>query len=233
MRKKIIGMNKVIEHFETEAKEFDGNIQKIIPFYNQMVNAVVDSIHFEKDSAIRIIDLGCGTGTIAEKISEKFRNSKIYCLDIASNMIDIARHKLSGCTGIEFIHGDFCKIEFNNKFDVVVSSLALHHIENDQCKREFYKKIYDNLTISGLFINADVVLASAEYHQIINMIRWIEFMNKNVSQDEIFGNWIPKYKAADRPAKLMDQLKWLEDIGFKSVDVFWKYYNFSVYGGIK
>jgi tRNA (cmo5U34)-methyltransferase len=58
-------------------------------------------------------------------------------------------------------------------------------------------------------------------------------MNKIVSKDEILNYWIPKYKEEDRPAKLMDQLKWLEDIGFKSVDVIWKYYNFSVYGGIK
>jgi tRNA (cmo5U34)-methyltransferase len=111
--------------------------------------------------------------------------------------------------------------------------LALHHLENDNCKKEFYTKIHDILTDFGLFINADVVLASTNYQQNINMNRWIEFMNKSISKDEIIDNWIPKYQAEDRPARLMDQLKWLEDIGFKSVDVIWKYYNFCVYGGFK
>jgi tRNA (cmo5U34)-methyltransferase len=226
-------MNNIKEHFEAEAKEFDGIIIKIIPYYDQMIRALIDSIHFDSDSAIQIIDLGCGTGTVAKRISEKFPNSKIICLDIASNMIDIAKHKLSEHKDIEFITGDFSKIDFNKKFDVVVSSLALHHLENDTCKKEFYKQIHDILTDFGVFINADVVLASTDFHQNINMNRWIEFMNKIVPKEEIFNYWIPKYKEEDRPAKLIDQLKWLEDIGFKSVDVVWKYYNFCVYGGFK
>lgn len=198
-----------------------------------MIGALIDSIHFDSNAAIRIIDLGCGTGTIAKKISEKFPNSKIVCLDIASNMIDIAKNKLSGHKDTEFIIGDFSKIDFDTKFDVIVSSLALHHLENDKDKKDFYSKIYSILTDSGMFYNADVVLASTDYHQDINMNRWIEYMNKSVLMDEILNNWIPKYKTEDRPAKLIDQLKWLENIGFKSVDVIWKYYNFGVYGGIK
>jgi tRNA (cmo5U34)-methyltransferase len=65
------------------------------------------------------------------------------------------------------------------------------------------------------------------------MNRWIEYMNKTYPKDQIYNNWIRKYHTEDRPAKLMDQLKWLEEIGFKSVDVIWKYYNFSVYCGSK
>jgi len=226
-------MNQIKEHFETEAKEFDEIIIKLIPYYNEMVQALVDTICFDKDLPIRVIDLGCGTGTIAKAISDKFPNSKIVCLDIASNMIDIAKLKLSAHNNSDFITGDFSHIDFKDKFDVVVSSLALHHLENDNDKIKFYSKIYDILVDSGQFINADVVLASTDYQQIINMNRWIEYMGKTVSMDEILNNWIPKYKSEDKPAKLVDQIKWLENIGFKSVDVFWKYYNFSVYGGIK
>lgn len=226
-------MNQIREHFEAEAKEFDGIIIKLIPYYDQMIGALIDTIHFDKGAAIRIIDLGCGTGTIAKKISEKYPNSKIVCLDIASNMIEIAKHKLSKHKDTQFITGDFAKIEFENKFDVVVSSLALHHLENDKEKKEFYTKIYNVLTDSGLFYNADVVLASTAYLQDVNINRWIEFINKSLPMDEILNKWIPTYRAEDRPAKLTDQLKWLEGIGFRSVDTVWKYYNFCVYGGLK
>ena len=154
-------------------------------------------------------------------------------MDIASNMIEIAKHKLSEHKDTEFITGDFSIIDFDKQFDVVVSSLALHHLETDSDKKSFYAKIFNILTDSGIFFNADVVLASSAYHQKINMNRWIEFMNKKVPMEEILNNWIPKYQSEDRPAILIDQLKWLEKIGFKSVDVIWKYYNYSVYGGIK
>lgn len=221
------------DHFETEAKEFDEIIVKLIPYYEQMVRAVIDSIHFDNLASIRIIDLGCGTGTISKRISERFPNSKIVCLDLASNMIQIAKHKLSQHKDTDFLVGDFSKMDFKGKYDVVVSSLALHHLDTDDDKKAFYHKIYNLLDDSGIFINADVVLASIDYHQDINIKRWIEYMNRQVSIEEIMSKWIPTYKAEDKPAKLIDQLKWLEKIGFRNTDVIWKYYNFAVYGGMK
>ncbi len=221
------------DHFETEAKEFDEIIVKLIPYYDQMVRALIDSIHCDNLAPIRIIDLGCGTGTISMRISEKFPNSKIVCLDIASNMIQIAKHKLSQHKDAEFLVGDFSKIDFEGKFDVVVSSLALHHLDTDNDKKTFYQKIYHLLNDSGVFINADVVLASTDYQQEIYMDRWIEYMNRQVSKEEILSKWIPTYNSEDKPAKLIDQLKWLEKIGYRNTDVIWKYYNFAVYGGVK
>jgi tRNA (cmo5U34)-methyltransferase len=226
-------MNQVKEHFEAEAKEFDEIILRIIPWYSQMIEALTDAIHYDSDQSFRVIDLGCGTGTVAKRISEKYPNAEIVCLDIASNMINIAKHKLSDHLNTKFITGDFSKADFDGKFDVVVSSLALHHLENDSFKKEFYKKIYDILNDSGQFINADVILASTDFHQEVYMNRWVEYMNRSYPKEQIFDNWIRKYYAEDRPAKLIDQLKWLEDIGFGSIDVIWKYYNFSVYCGSK
>ncbi len=226
-------MNQIKEHFETEATEFDEIIIRLIPYYNQMVQALVDAIHFDKEQPIRVMDLGCGTGTVAKAVADKFPNSKIVCLDMASNMIEMAKHKLASHKDVNFIVGDFAQTDFNEKFDVVVSSLALHHLEYDDDKIRFYTKIYNSLVESGQFINADVVLASTDYHQRVNMDRWIEYINKTVPMDEILNKWIPTYHAEDKPAKLIEQISWLEDIGFRSVDVIWKYYNFSVYGGIK
>jgi len=226
-------MNDIKEHFETESKQFDDIIVKLIPYYEQMISALIDAIPFDSDSSIRIIDLGCGTGTIARKISDRFPNSKIVCVDIASNMIEIAKHKMSGHKYSEFIVGDFAQIDFKESFDVVISSLALHHLETDLDKIGFYSKIFQLLNHSGVFYNADVVLASTVFMQDVNIARWKEFMNRSVSLEEIENKWIPTYEAEDRPAKLIDQLKWLEQIGFKSVDVIWKYYNFCVYGGVK
>ncbi len=226
-------MENIKEHFEKEAKEFDEIIIKLIPYYEQMVDSLVSSIPFNDNDQIRVIDLGCGTGTIAKKISDRYKNSTIVCLDIAANMIEMAQLKLAGHPKTEFINADFSKIDFTEKFDVVVSSLALHHLETDKQKKDFYRRIFDNLKINGIFVNADVVLGSSDYWQDLNMQKWIEYMNKSVSMEEIHTNWIPKYKSEDRPAILINQIQWLKEIGFKNVDVIWKYFNFSVYGAIK
>lgn len=124
-------------------------------------------------------------------------------------MIDIARHKLSNHAETEFITGDFSRTEFKGKFDVVVSSLALHHLKTDNDKKSFYNKIYGLLNKSGVFMNADVVLASTEYLQELNMFKWVEYMKTNVSEKEVFDSWIPKYKSEDKPSILLEQLRWI------------------------
>jgi len=58
-------------------------------------------------------------------------------------------------------------------------------------------------------------------------------MLRSVPEEEIDGKWIAKYHAEDRPARVMDQLTWMSEIGFSGVDVLWKYCNFAVYGGTK
>ncbi len=226
-------MNEIKEQLEAEAIEFDKNIKKLIPNYKQMIRALIDSIYFKYDAEIRVIDLGCGTGTIAHSISERYPNSRIVCMDSSPDMIQIARKKLSHKQNTEFITGDFSSSGINGKFDVVVSSLTLNQIETDDEKKGFFERIYNLLTDYGVFYNADIVLASSEYNQKIFIQRWIDFMKLNITKEEIYANWLLKYKSEDRPAKLTDQLKWLERCGFRSVDIIWKYYNFCVYGGTK
>ena len=226
-------IEKVKNHFEEEAKEFDRIILKLIPFYEEMIEALVLSIPFKKDELIKVIDLGCGTGTIASKIKETFLNSQISCLDIAENMIKMTQIKLGESKKVDYLIGDFYSFEFDKKYDVIISSLALHHLAEDDDKKMIYQKIYNALTDRGVFYNADVVLGSNNHLQELYMTKWKEFMSKNVSWDEIDNKWIIKYKEEDRPTSLMKHIKWLEEIGFKNVDVVWKYYNYAVYGGYR
>ena len=46
---------------------FDAIIRRLIPFYEQMINALVLALPCNSSQPIRVIDLGCGTGTIARR----------------------------------------------------------------------------------------------------------------------------------------------------------------------
>jgi len=226
-------MKKVKDHFEQEAQEFDKIIIKLIPYYEQMVRALIDIIPFQAADQMSVMDLGCGTGTISFHISKAFNNAHITCFDIAPNMIEMSKKKLSQHKKCEFIIGDFSDFDFDQNYDVIVSSLALHHLPTDQHKKNFYQKIYDTLNKQGLFINADVVLGSDKMIQATYMRRWTEQMKKKVCKDEIENKWLPKYYEEDHPSQLFKQLQWLQEIGFSSIDVIWKYYNYAVYCGKK
>lgn len=221
----------VKQHFEEEAQEFDRVILALIPGYRQMVEALVTALPFDRGASFRVIDLGCGTGTVTLSIIRAFPNAQATCLDVAEKMIAMARRKLVSHSHVRYAVGDFT--EFAGMYDAVVSSLVLHHLSTDDAKRRFYKRIYDCLRPGGVFYNADVILASRDSLQETYMCQWRAFMRRSVSEREVEGKWIPKYYAEDHPAKLANQLAWLTEIGFADVEVLWKRYNFAVYGGSK
>lgn len=223
----------VKRHFEEEAREYDGIIVKLIPYYPQMLEALVAALPFEHDTAIEAIDLGCGTGTVAKAVKDAYPNARLTCIDIAEKMLQMARAKLAGAPDTEYILSDFNDFEFPKEYHAVVSSLALHHLETDGDKLGFYKKIYSGLKEGGVFANADVVLGSTDALQQRYMDKWKSFMYGSVGRDEAEGKWIPKYYEEDRPVSLTAHLKMLKEAGFSATDVVWKYYNYAVYTAVK
>jgi len=226
-------MDEIKQHFEAEARDFDGIILTLIPDYRRMVEALVAAIPFESAAPLRAIDLGCGTGTMTQAVVDAFPNAHVTCLDLAENMIAMAQSKMADFPQVSYVLSDFKIFEFDGRYDVIVSSLALHHLATDDEKRRLYRRIYESLNTGGVFYNGDVVLASNEFLQKVYMGKWVEFMRRKVSEEEIEDKWIRKYQAEDRPAGLIDQMAWMADIGFADVDVIWKYYNFAVYGGVR
>jgi tRNA (cmo5U34)-methyltransferase len=225
-------MKKVQNHFEEEAEEFDQLIQTIIPFYEDMVSALVLSLPFHPKEQIKILDLGCGTGNISQKIKEKFPNAQITAVDLAENMIKMAKAKLSPYKDIEYIRADFRELEFQEEYDAVVSSLALHHMSPEE-QRSFYRRIIGFLKGGGVFYNADNILGSTLYLNQVYMDKWVEFMLQYRSQEEVEEIWLPKHREEDFPSPLHSHIQWMKEAGFTEVDVVWKYYMFGVYGGKK
>lgn len=225
--------DNVKAHFEEEAAEFDELILKLIPHYHEMIDALISAIPFNKTDSIKVMDLGCGTGTITHLLKDRFQNAHVTCLDLAENMLEMAKIKLDNYSNINYITGDFYNFKFQEKYDLILSSLAIHHLCSGEDKREFYKKIYQALNPEGIFLNADVVLGSNNYLQELYLDKWREFLKQSFSTKEIEEKWVPTADKEDNPSKLIDQLEWLGEIGFKDVDIIWKYYGGAVYGGKK
>ena len=179
-------MEKVKQHFEEEAQEFDAIIRRLIPSYEQMLDALVTALPFNQHQPIRVVDLGCGTGTIARRIKDIYPLAQITCVDIAERMLQIAQSKLGEAgDDLRYQLANFENYEFDSTYDVAVSSLALHHLVSNDDKIKFYKKIYGCLTLGGVFYNADVILGSSSELQARYIKKWQEYMLLKVSAEEI------------------------------------------------
>ncbi len=76
-----------------------------------------------------VLDLGCGTGTLAIAMARAAGRARITGIDGDPEILDIARAK-EGSQGIDFVGGLADTLPFDDgSFDRVVCSLLLHHLD--------------------------------------------------------------------------------------------------------
>ena len=226
-------MEQVKQHFSSESRTFDDLIIKVVPYYSQMLDAIIVNIPFKRNKKITVLDLGCGTGTISCLLKNRFPLARVTCVDVSQNMLDAAADKLAKVKKVKYILADFHSYRITGKFDAVVSSLALHHLESEKQRDIFYQSIYDSLKSGGIFINADIMKSDNSYFQKVNLAKWKDFALRSLPEDFIENTTFVKYKEEDRCSTLLNETDRLRRIGFKHIEVFWKYYNFATYGAIK
>ncbi|HEX2995869.1 MAG TPA: class I SAM-dependent methyltransferase, partial [Anaerolineales bacterium] len=117
-------MDLIKQHFEEEAQKFDHIIQQLIPYYDQMLQALISALPFDADSPIQVLDLGCGTGTLAKQILNVFPNAHVTCLDFSEQMIEMARVKLANFNRVSYVVQDFQEYAPTISCHAIVSSLA-------------------------------------------------------------------------------------------------------------
>ena len=224
-------IDRVKKHFQDEAATFDARVVKSVPFYADMLEAMVSSMPFQRSDIRKVLDLGCGTGSITKKIKEHFPKAMITCADFSENMLEIAKNKLRKYRDIRYVVSDVRTFDYSG-FDAVVSSLKLHHLRRRDEKLKLYQRVYSGLRRGGVLYLADLVLGETDYLQRLNLEMWKRFLSQHMSEKDM-NERRRRYEREDRPFKLSEELAWLKRAGFRHADIVWKYYHFAVFGGQK
>lgn len=222
---------KIESVFQREAENWDHLTRRYQTRYDEMLNELVSRVRIQHGA--RILDLGSGSGILAELLLERLPNSNITLLDLSSNMLEVAERRLSRFPGrVAFVQGLFENMP-DGPFDAVVSTLALHHLNGDEAKRSQYRRILDSLTPGGCFWQGEYVLSSYPDDSVHNENAWADWLlDQGFSEAEV-QELRERVRNNDRPASLIDQLRWLDELGFVHVDCTWRYIKFAVFGGRK
>lgn len=75
-----------------------------------------------------ILDVGCGMGHLIEHILKQAPKN-VTGVDLSRRMVDYCRNK-KAFNNVVFKEGHFLDIDFDQNFDVIISSLVFHYIED-------------------------------------------------------------------------------------------------------
>ena len=112
--------------------------------------------HVPRD-VCRVLDLGTGDGRLLAKLQADRPELNGVGLDFSEVMLDAARERFAGQERVELVRHDLSQpLPELGRFDAVVSSFAIHHLEHER-KRSLYGEVFDLLEPGGVFANFEHV----------------------------------------------------------------------------
>ena len=177
-------------------------MREAVPGYDRLEDATLAATGV---GARSILELGTGTGETARRVLSRHPDAQLIGIDASPGMVEVARASLPA-DRVELLVGRLEDPLPEGSFDLVVSALAVHHLEGAG-KADLFRRIASRLDPAGRFVLADVV-ESVDPSYVVTAI-----------DPEI-----------DHPSKLDEQLAWLEAAGLFP-EVTWTYRDLVVIVG--
>ncbi len=169
--------------------------------------------------ARRLLDLGTGDGRLMALLQVDRHEMRGVGLDFSEPMLEAARERFAGDERIELVEHDLTEpLPALGRFDAVVSSMAIHHLEHER-KRSLYGEVFDLLEPGGTFANFEhVASATDRLHRVFFAA---------------IGEPLENEDPSDRLLDVETQLGWLRELGFDDVDCYWKWLEMALLIGVK
>jgi tRNA (cmo5U34)-methyltransferase len=229
----IIGRMAIGDAFDASVVYYDDWIRIALPGYEELFGTAVGLIPFDSSRAFDVLDLGAGTGLFSKHVIDSFPNSRFTLVDLAPKLLDVARSRFSERSAqFEYVTADFRAIGSPPQYDVVVSSLAIHHL-TDEDKADLFRRVYGLLREGGVFLNVDQIRAESPQMEKLYRSRWLEHVRLLGGTEQQIADSLDRRDTYDCDAFLGDQLRWLREAGFQSADCVYKNWFVGVFPAVR
>ncbi len=221
--------------FDEVAGTYDTRFVRFIDRYDEMHAVMMALIRHRAPGARRVLDLGTGTGEIARRILEADPDVRVHGVDFSEEMLRGARAKLARF-GARFTteSGDLANWSpaAGDPFDVVISALAIHHLQDD-AKADLTRRMAGALRPAGLFLNGDLVRGETDAEQACLEAMHLDMMRQRGLSEEECRDRMERHRIHDIPARLSDQIRWLVEAGFREAWAPWRHLTQAVVFGVR
>jgi len=142
--------------FEARAKDWDANDRR-----TRLASAISASIlkHVQLHERMSVLDFGAGTGLISAQIAP--RVNRVVAVDTSKAMLDKLESKPELKEKVDTVCQDLLDTPLDARFDLIVSAMAMHHVENTA---RLIERLAEHLNDSGVVALADLDKEDGSFH---------------------------------------------------------------------
>lgn len=233
---------------EEDSRYFIDSANVFVPMRAEQIATIRDLLPADPDDAFTVAELASGDGTLARAILAAFPNCHYVALDGSEVMREQARQSLAAYGDrLQTRHFELADRDWRatlpQPLRCVVSSLTIHHLPGTT-KRDLFADLRGQLEPGGALIIADIMAASTPRANPIFARQWddaaraqsLETLGDLSGYEEFTRSEWNYYHYGqddpmDKPSGLFEQLQWLREAGFTTVDCFWMRAGHAIYGG--
>ncbi len=106
----------------------------------------------------RILDIGCGDGTIIEYLNKNNKPKEVIGIDISKRAVEYVKEKGYEAYEIDVLSDDFIKFLKDKKFDYIITTEVLEHVQDPEkvivaIKEKFNKSAFVSVPNAGFFVH--------------------------------------------------------------------------------
>ncbi|HEY5056049.1 MAG TPA: methyltransferase domain-containing protein [Acidobacteriaceae bacterium] len=214
--------------FDATAATYDRDRTRLVPGCGSFYRWAIDLI---PQRAKTILELGSGSGLLTLLVRARFPGAHIHLMDFSESMLAIAGRRLAGDANLTFHQADYVAEPWPENLCAVVSSLSIHHLEDDG-KRAVFRKAHAALKPRGVFVNADQVAGpTPELDDRYKSLWLAQVRAAGATAEQIEASLYRQRE--DRCSPVDGQLAWMREAGFADADCWYKEARFGVLAGTK
>jgi tRNA (cmo5U34)-methyltransferase len=190
-----------MSQFHFEAETYADMVRSEVPAYDELQQRVARAT--AAVAATSVLDLGSGTGETLAQVLPFHPGARAIGIDENDGMLATARVRLLEFN-VRLVVADLSDPLPPGPFDLVVSVLAVHHLDGPG-KAALFRRVSETLRPGGRFVLGDLVIPTGPGVEVTSM------------EDDY-----------DKPSTAADQLAWLKEAGLVAM-VRWQEDDLAVF----
>ena len=145
------------DFFKNKAASYEQDSNRVANVHT-IADSIIERVTLSPD--MHLMDFGAGTGLLLGQVAPHV--AKITAVDISPSMTEQLRNKQADLAcELEVLEMDLCTETLDTKFDGIISSMTMHHIED---VKAMFVKLHSMVKTGGFIAIADLETEDGSFH---------------------------------------------------------------------